>query len=208
MRVTLGKLLALSALAALATGCATTGAVRGTLHGPFTASRGEAGGGDRVSDAVVYLEKVTPELLRQVPLDTAQVVVKQGEHQFEPRVIAIAVGTMVRFENRDQIYHNVFSVSPARKFDIGKYAPGQTRRIRFDKPGVVKLYNDIDPAMAGFVFVLPHPVFTQPDATGAFVFPKLPRGRYTLKVWHPALGRVNRSIEIPRKGDLVVDLKF
>lgn len=210
MRALSSKLLALSVLALVATGCATTGGVNGTLHGPFSASHGAAGAGprDAVSDAVVYLEKVPPDLLRRYAQDTVIVVVRQEEHRFVPRVIAVPVGATVRFENHADVYHNVFSVSPARRFDIGKYAPGQSRKVRFDKPGVIKLYDDIDPGMAGFVFVLPHPVFTQPDATGAFTIPQLPKGSYTLKVWHPSLGRLNRTIEMPAKGDLQVDLKF
>ena len=101
-----------------------------------------------------------------------------------------------------------FSVSPAKRFDIGKYAPSQMRQVTFDTPGVVELFCDIDPSMAGFVFVLPHRVFTRPDASGAFTLPKLPRGNYILKAWHPSLGRLSRKVEMPKKGDLVVTLHF
>ena len=120
----------------------------------------------------------------------------------------VTVGSTVRFANRDRVYHNVFSVSPAKRFDIGKYAPHQMRQVTFDTPGVVELFCGIDPSMAGFVFVVPHQVFTRPDATGAFLLPKLPRGSYILKAWHPSLGRVSRKVEMPKKGDLVVTLHF
>jgi hypothetical protein len=132
----------------------------------------------------------------------------QADHQFLPRVLPVAIGTMVRFENRDRVYHNAFSISPARIFDIGKYAPHQSREVKFDTPGVVQLYSDIDPSMAGFVFVTPTPFFTQPDAMGVFRLANLPRGTYTLKVWHPTLGRLTRQVQLPPQGDADVTLRF
>jgi hypothetical protein len=132
----------------------------------------------------------------------------QVDHHFVPRVLAVEVGTTVQFENRDRVYHNVFSVSPVRRFDTGKYAPRQVRPIAFEKPGVVKLYCDIDPSMAGFVFVVPGRHFTQPSTTGSFSLPDLPRGTYTLTVWHPTLGQRTRQVEMPEKGDAIVDFEL
>ena len=200
-------------------GCATTGAIRGTLRMPGAAAAAAsdtngaqsgvpARAAERATDAVIYLEEVPPQLAKRPESGVAAANMDQIDHRFVPRVLPVAVGTTVRFENRDHIYHNVFSVSPAKRFDIGKYAPRQMRQVTFDAPGVVELFCDIDPAMAGFVFVVPHPAFTRPDASGAFALPKLPRGSYILKVWHPSLGRVSRRIEMPRKGDLVVTLHF
>ena len=134
--------------------------------------------------------------------------ITQVDHHFVPRVLPVAVGATVRFENRDRVYHNVFSVSPAKRFDVGKYAPRQSRQVSFDKPGVVPLYCDIDPAMAGFVFVAPTPLYTQPDAGGGFVLPDLPCGTYTLRVWHPTLGQLVRKVIVPAQGEAVVTLQL
>jgi plastocyanin len=139
---------------------------------------------------------------------TPHAVIGQAEHRFLPRVLPVALGTKVFFENRDRVWHNAFSISPAKRFDLGKYPPRQTRAVTFDAPGVVQLYSDIDPSMAGFVFVSPSPIFTQPDAGGAFALPDLPAGTYTLKVWHPTLGRLTRRVEVTGQADAAVSLAF
>lgn len=201
-------------------GCAATvggggGTIRGRLEMPSSsksaapahAHGGSAPARETATDAVIYVENVpTPEPGRSPA--TTPATIGQLDHRFLPRVLPVAAGTTVAFENRDQVYHNVFSVSPVKRFDVGKYAPRQKREVKFEKPGIVKLYCDIDPSMTGFVFVLPTAVFAQPDASGAFELPRLPRGKYTLKVWHPSLGRATRDVEIPKKGDLDVTLNF
>jgi hypothetical protein len=73
---------------------------------------------------------------------------------------------------------------------------------------VVQLFNDLDPTMAGFVLVLPHHLFTRPDSTGAWSFPKLPSGSYRVCVWHPRLGKMTRRVEIPKRGDAVLSLSY
>ena len=205
------------ALLLLLPGCATTGAIRGTLVMP--APEAKTGGvsasptgvlspaPERVTDAVIYLEPAPVAGQERAPA-VAEPMVAQVNHGFVPRVLPVVTGTTVRFENHDAIYHNVFSVSPAKRFDVGKYAPHEKRRVTFDRPGVVELFCDIDPAMAGFVLVVPHRIFTQPDATGAFALPQVPRGAYTLEIWHPGLGRASRKVEMPSKGDLNVTLRF
>jgi hypothetical protein len=132
----------------------------------------------------------------------------QVDHRFIPRVVAVAPGTTVHFENRDRVYHNVFSISPARRFDLGKYGPRKSYGVKFDTPGVVQLYCDIDPSMAGFVFVAPSAIFTQPDAMGTFELPNLPRGAYTLKAWHPSFGHLTHRVVVPQRGDAEVTLRY
>jgi plastocyanin len=139
---------------------------------------------------------------------TSRAVIGQVEHRFVPRVLPVALGTTVLFENRDRVWHNAFSISPAKRFDLGKYPPRQARAVTFDAPGVVQLYSDIDPSMAGFVFVSPTPIFTQPDPGGAFALPALPAGTYTLKVWHPTLGRLTRRVEVTGQADPTLSLTF
>jgi hypothetical protein len=73
---------------------------------------------------------------------------------------------------------------------------------------VVQLFCDIDPAMSGYVVVLGGHAYAQPDASGAFTLPRVPRGTYTLKVWHPTLGRLSRTVEMSGDGDTVVSLSF
>ena len=184
------------------------GVIRGTVEAPAHDSRSPGAPADRVTDAVVYLESVPPKLERKLAKAPCDSVIVEAHHQFAPRVLAVAAGTSVEFRNEDQIYHNCFSVSPTQKFDIGKCAPNTSRKVRFKRAGEVRLFCEIDPAMSGFVFVVPGHAFVRPDSSGAFTLPKLARGRYRVKVWHPSWGKLSRRVEVPRKGDAVVRLSY
>jgi hypothetical protein len=91
---------------------------------------------------------------------------------------------------------------------VGKVAPNQSRTVLFDRPGVVNVFCDIDPEESGYVFVTPNHAFLRPDRSGGFEFPKLPRGKYVISYWHPRFGLKSRRIEIPKHGDLSIDLRF
>ena len=207
MRWLLGALLATS-------GCASQGVIHGTVTVPrarqagLGAHAGHAAPKAGPQDAIVYLEKVPDKVEATLARAPQAAVVAQENHRFVPRVVPVVAGSTVRFENRDRVYHNVFSVAPTKRFDVGKYAPGKFKEVRFDSAGVIQLFCDIDPAMSGYVVVLPHHAFARPDAMGAFTLPRLPRGTYTVKVWHPNLGRLSRKVEMPKRGDAQVDLRY
>jgi len=191
--------------------CASGGVIRGKLRlPPASAAIGPTSaaiqGGPE--DAVVYIEGLPEKVERKLSRKVDRPKIVLAGHRFTPRVLPVAMGTTVRFQNQDRVYHNTFSVSPTRRFDLGKYAPGRSKRVTFDRVGVVNLYCDIHPTMAGFVVVLPHRVFTQPGRSGDFAFPKLPPGTYTVKVWHPRLGERSREVEIPRRGNVTLRLSF
>ena len=166
-------------------------------------------------DAVVYLETVPEKVekkltkrgfFRKAP--KPQRIVQRNLH-FVPRVVATAMGSLVEFENLDRVYHNTFSVSAAKRFDLGKYKPGTLDSVLFDRAGVVNLHCDIHPDESGFVVVVPNHAFTRPDSLGRFQLPpKLPKGDYTLHVWHPRLGEFSRAVTMPAHGDLKLELKF
>src|SRR4026209_2231697 len=130
--------------------------------------------------AVVYLDGAFP---RSASLPTKQVA--QKELTFIPALLPIAVGTKVEFPNLDDTYHNIFSYSPAKRFDLGRYRP-EERPIPtqvFDKTGLVTLRCDIHEHMRGLILVLNTPHFVMTDNAGRFRLDKLPAGRYTLKAW-------------------------
>lgn len=208
----------MAALLALivASPCAAKGVIRGHLIFPGgVASGGETSAGyassrGRQLEAVVYLEAVPAKIEKQLAKKARKTrhVIVQQRMTFIPRVTTVAVGDSVRIENRDNVYHNAFSVSPARRFDLGKYPPGHITTMAFDDPGVINLHCDIHPKMMAFVVVLGNHAYVMPDSTGRFELPKIPDGDYTLKVWHPRLGARSKSVKMPRKGNLEVDLKF
>lgn len=172
-----------------------------------------------VDEGVVWVESVPDAVERRLshrgfslffwrrkPAHVPTIV--QAGRQFDPHVMVVTAGTDVEFRNLDTVYHNAFSVSAANRFDLGKYPPGRADTVAFPRAGVVNLHCDIHPEMLGFVVVTPNHVYARPDSTGAFELPRLPPGRYTLHAWQPRRGELKRTIELPKQGDAVVDLRF
>ncbi|HEY6111972.1 MAG TPA: carboxypeptidase regulatory-like domain-containing protein [Chthoniobacterales bacterium] len=130
--------------------------------------------------AVVYLEGSFP---KPHALPTKEVA--QKDLTFLPSLLPIQVGTRVEFPNYDDTYHSIFSYSPAKRFDLGRYRP-EERPIPsevFDKAGLVTLRCDIHEHMRGLILVVDTPHFVMTDANGVFRLNELPPGRYTLKAW-------------------------
>ena len=203
-----------------ATSMVPHGSRAGEVHGTLTA-RGARGGvqlasrgtglklpSDPVSEAVVYIERIPPRLEEKLAKDAKAARIAQGFGTFMPSTLYIAAGTTVEFENQDRVYHNAFSVSPTRRLDIGKYAPRDTRRVKFTRPGLVQLFCDIHPGETGFIIVTPNHAYARPDASGAFSLPNLPPGKYTVTVWHPRRKKIRREILVPRWGDVNLSLQM
>jgi hypothetical protein len=106
----------------------------------------------------------------------------------------------VVFENHDQRWHNAFSVSPARHFDLGSIPPGNARAVRFDRAGPVRVFCRLHADSSAYVFVAPNRYFARPDGSGAFALPALPPGAYVVRGWHPRFGERRWKVELPRKG--------
>jgi plastocyanin len=131
--------------------------------------------------AVVYLEGSFPQ---PTSLPTKQVA--QKDLAFVPALLAIEVGTKVEFPNLEKdTYHNIFSYSPAKRFDLGRYRPDEkpVPSETFDVPGLVTLRCDIHEHMRGLILVLATPHFAVTDDSGHFKLTGLPAGHYTLKAW-------------------------
>lgn len=178
-----------------------------SLPGARGASHGQA------ADAVVYVDHVPASAESALARATEPGIepvpqLSQQNQAFVPRVLAVAVGAAVDFPNRDPIFHNVFSFSPAKRFDLGKYPRGGSKKVVFNKPGLVNVYCDIHSDMAAFVLVLPHHGFARPRASGEYRLPPLPAGRYQLNVWHPDLGERSEAVVVPESGEIAVDLSF
>ncbi len=153
--------------------------------------------------AVVYLEG---SFGRSGGLPTKQVA--QKNLAFEPALLPVQVGTRVEFPNLDDTYHNIFSYSPAKRFDLGRYRPDE-RPIPsqvFDTPGLVTLRCDIHEHMRGLILVLNTPYFGTTDINGRFRLSGLPSGRYTLKAWLDS--RTTREQQVDLKSETAVHVDF
>lgn len=144
-----------------------------------------------IKHVVVYLRNVPA---RQVA--SRQVEIRQVNENFVPRVVAVPVGSTVEFPNDDPIYHNVFSLSRARAFNLGRYPQHQTRGVRFDKPGTVRIFCEIHSHMTATVMVFAHPWFTVPGEDGRFELTDVPPGEYQITAWHERLGDTTATVKV------------
>lgn len=130
--------------------------------------------------AVVYLTG-GPASNAMPPTVHPQVV--QKDQAFVPEVLPILVGTTVDFPNLDPVFHNVFSYSKAKKFDLGRYPKGHSKSVTFDTPGLIKVFCEIHSSMRAHILVLEQPYFALVSEDGSFRIPNVPAGDYTLNVW-------------------------
>jgi plastocyanin len=155
--------------------------------------------------SVVYLETAPQGAFEEQERTRARM--DQRNETFVPYVLAITAGTTVDFTNTDATYHNVFSLSKPKRFDLGRYARGQSKPVRFDRPGVVRVFCDIHSHMSAFILVFAHRFFATTDAEGRYRIDDVPAGAYTIVAWHEGEVRDTRAVRIPEGGATVdVDL--
>jgi plastocyanin len=130
------------------------------------------------------------------PLTPMRAQIRQEDESFSPRVIAVTRGSTVDFPNFDPYFHNVFSLSGAATFDLGRYPDGQSRSRQFTKSGIVKVYCHIHSQMSATILVLDHPYFTTADHEGHFAIANVPPGDYTLVGWHERVGELSSRISV------------
>ena len=123
-----------------------------------------------VTDAVIWSVGLPAAAESALAEQKARLQMAQKGQNFVPRVVPVSVGRSVDFPNFDPIFHNAFSVSPVKRFDLGKYPRGQSRKVVFSKTGVVQVFCDIHANMAGYVRVVPSRAVIMPDGFGEFAF--------------------------------------
>ncbi len=147
-----------------------------------------------IKNVVVYLKDVT----YRGALHQMKTEVRQEHETFVPHVVAITRGSTVEFPNDDPIYHNVFSLSSAGTFNLGRFPRGQTRAQALSRNGVVKVYCQIHSHMSATILVFDHPYFTIPELDGTFELSNLPAGDYVLVGWHERVGERTASVRVER----------
>ena len=119
--------------------------------------------------------------------------------RFVPRILAVVAGQTVEFHNSDNVFHDVFSYSPPKKFDLGRYPKGKSRSVTFAKAGAVQVYCDIHSDMRADIIVTPSRLFGMVGPSGRFHIDGVPPGSHTVKVWLPS-GERSATIEVPQQG--------
>jgi plastocyanin len=138
--------------------------------------------------------------LKDVPfqgvLPTSRTTIRQEGETFLPRVVATTRGSTIDFPNGDPVFHNVFSLSSAATFDLGRYPMGRSKSVTLVKAGLVKVYCHIHSQMSASIVVFDHPYFTIPDLDGRFTLPDIPPGRYTIAGWHERVGERTVVVDV------------
>jgi plastocyanin len=145
------------------------------------------------SRVVVYLDG-------DLPSKPVIVTLEQKNRQFLPDTVVIPAGSTVSFPNLDPIFHNVFSLSKPKSFDLGNYAKDHTRSVIFPKPGIVFVNCHLHPNMSAAIVVTPNQWNTMADAAGRFVLPDVPPGAYTVVAWHKAGGTFRHAVKVTEGG--------
>jgi plastocyanin len=154
--------------------------------------------------SVVYLESAPRGAFETN--EGGHAVMDQRNETFVPHVLAISTGTTVDFPNSDKFYHNVFSLSKTRRFDLGRYSAGHSVSVRFDRPGIVRVFCEIHSHMNAFILVFSHPFFMLTDAEGRYRIDNVPPGTYSVIAWNEGTASDPKPAAIPEGG--VTELDF
>jgi len=147
--------------------------------------------GRPLADAIVVAVPADGSL--RLPARPRDGVVDQVNKEFTPKVTAIVVGTPVTFPNNDNVRHQVYSFSPAKRFELPLYAGVPAQPVLFDKPGVIVLGCNIHDWMVGYVYVSESPYFAKTGSDGKALLADLPPRPYVVRVWHPQLDASEES---------------
>jgi plastocyanin len=143
-------------------------------------------------NAVVWLDAASPT----PSPGTSRAVLEQRNLEFYPAVLAVRVGTVVKFPNDDRVFHNVFSFHDGKKFDLGLYPVGTVKYVTFDHPGLSRIFCNIHPNMAAYVVAVATPYFSVSDQDGRFVIPDVPAGTYTYHAWRPGRTDLTGTVQV------------
>lgn len=132
----------------------------------------------------------------------------QHDTTFTPGIVFVRQGAEVAFPNDDPFFHNVFSYSRPKRFDLGRYPRGESKSVRFDTPGIVKVFCEIHSWMRAVVVVTENPFHTVVAEDGTFTIRDVPPGRYRLHVWHFDRGDKTVDVEVPGDGVVRVEISL
>ena len=153
-----------------------------------------------IRNVVIYLQGMP-----STPVPPKRYELRQEGEVFLPHVLPVARGASIDFTNGDPFYHNVFSLSRAGTFDLGRFPRGQSRDRQFPAAGLVKVFCHLHSDMSAVIMVLDHPWFTTPQDDGAFVIDNVPAGKRTITAWHERVGEAKIGVNVPAGGETTVE---
>jgi len=162
------------------------------------------------SNVVLWLSPVGDAPVPAFPPGSKPQLIQKNK-SFIPHVLVVPVGAEVEFPNRDPFFHNVFSLFDGKRFDLGLYEAGTTRDVRFDRPGISYIFCNIHAEMSAVVIALTTPYYGISNRRGQVTIPRVPSGRYTLRVWYEAalpesLSSLTREVTVSEGGAAALGL--
>ena len=154
------------------------------------------------SHVAIYIEGATDAAAPGV----VKASIEQRDRRFAPDLVVIPKGSAISFPNFDPIFHNVFSLSKVKSFDLGNYPDGQSRTVTFPSPGLVAVYCHLHSNMSATIVVAPNRWATKADGKGGFMLADVPAGTYSVVAWHKTAGTFRKTIVIGEKHD--ADVSF
>jgi hypothetical protein len=195
------------------------GSIVGTVRAEGKSEAAEAGKGGKydsrkfkfiekvdyaeMTDFVVFIDQPLTNFLPSPP-KTLQVIT-QRDAVFRPHVLPIVVGSTVEWPNKDEIFHNVFSMSESNSFDLGLYKDPEVKKVQFKNSGRVDVFCSIHAQMNCVILVLQNPFFANTDKAGRYRIENLPAGTYKLKAWHQRLPAETKEVVVPEFGEIRLD---
>lgn len=200
--VALLRPLRLLAVVPLLASCAGMASVNGMLvpRGPGT--------GQRLDQAVVYLEADGPVSDRHFPVRDDRVILTFARDSLGPVATVAKAGAWLEIWNADSVFHQPFSRSPAAPFEGRSVRPNTGTALRLNERGLIQIFCQLHDRESAEVLVLESGAWTRPDTTGAFTFPRLKPGHYVIRSWHPRLGEQKIPVEVERSGPVSVELRY
>ena len=157
------------------------------------------------ANVVIYLDSV-PSTDDTAGAGSKRLAIEQHEETFVPHVLPVLLGSTVEFPNQDPVFHNVFSLSKSRSFDLGRYPKGASKSVHFDRLGTVQVFCHIHSDMSAVVLVLGNPFFTIPAPPGRYAIEGVPAGEYRLVAWHERIKPIVRRVRVQAGETTIQDL--
>jgi plastocyanin len=122
-------------------------------------------------------------------------IVDQVKQTFTPDLTVMPLGSSVKFPNSDAVSHQVYSFSPAKRFQLPLYRGTPYAPVRFDKAGIVTLGCNIHDDMIAYLVVTDAQWSGRTEPDGSWSASNLPVGEFRVEVWHPRMREGSMLVE-------------
>jgi plastocyanin len=177
---------------------------RGVFEPKIKGSDGSAAVSPKMK-VVVWAEPSSGDVKYVEPAEKP--LIRQKDKMFDPDLLVVQMGTVVGFPNLDPLYHNVFSYSKAKRFDLGRYKQGKSKDVVFEEEGVVEVFCEIHENMHAYIVIVDSPYFSTVGENGEFSI-TVPAGSYKLKAWSPGSEEEITTVELQDGEEIVVDFSL